>query len=209
MKVIIPTRGLIYSRTLTSLIKSNINLNKDLIIVEGLPIPDSHNKGVEIALQDYDPYILFIEEDMVLPEGALDKMIKMDKPVVCIDYPVGNGYSTIAKKNGEILWCGLGCTLIRRNIFDAIEKPWFDISYSWRIVSDNPFKIEKVENLNKYGGHDINFFIKVRKAGYKIYQLPGFEAEHLECLALKKGDYNQGVFEIKAKDKISKLQNYT
>lgn len=207
MKVILPTRGLIYASTLKSLKDSEIEF-KDLIIIEGLPIPACFNTGVKEALKEVDSHILFMEEDMVLPDGALDKMVKMDKPVVCIDYALDNGYSTILRKNNEIWWCGLGCTLIKQSVFKYIPEPWFDTSYSQRIISHEPYEIEKVDNPAKYGGQDINFFIKVRKAGFRIHQLPGFEAKHLRCSALKRGNYNQGVFEIEELSPISKQQNY-
>lgn len=206
MKVVCPTRGIIFAETIESLRKNGIDLN-ELIIVNGRPIPDAQNEGVSKALESSPSHILFIEEDMAIPEGTVDAMLKLDKPVVAVDYPVDNGHSTITHKGEEIIWCGLGCTLINAGVFKNLPKPWFDISYSQRIVNEDPLELERIENPYKYGGHDINFFINVRKAGYEIHQLPGIEAKHLRCSSLQKGNMNNGEFKITSLE-LTKRQQY-
>ena len=200
---IIPTRGLVFARTIASLAKNKIT---DITFIQGLPIPDSHNEGVRKALFNYVPYILFVEEDMELPDGVIDAMVKVDKPIVACDYPMDNGYSTICKNNGGVVWCGLGCTLVKRGVFENMKDPWFDSSYSWRI--EEPFKLTKIENPNKYGGHDINFCLKAREMGYEISQVYGYESKHLRCDSLDKGRYNDGVSPIRELLPVSKRQEY-
>lgn len=202
---VIPTRGLIFAETIISLRNNGIN---NPIIVKGLPIPDAQNECVRIFLEEYTPYILFVEDDMKFDEGILGRMKKMDKAIVAVDYPMDNGSSTICKKGDEILWCGLGCTLIKRGVLSAMKDNWFDTSYSWKIKSENPFELERTDNPYKYGGLDINFCIKARELGYGITQLAGVEAEHLRCRELKKGGYNTGEEYSYALDPISKRQEY-
>ena len=200
---IVTTRGLIFADTLKSLQDNEVS---SPLIISGLQIPESHNEGVRQALKEYSTYIFFVEDDMRFPALTLKQMIKVDASIVCVDYPMDNGSSTIAKKGEEILWCGLGCTLIKRGVLANMADPWFDTSYSYKINEDH--SLTKIVNPNKYGGHDINFCFKARELGYEIKQLPGIEAEHLRCSELVKGKYNTGVQFIKPLEKITKYQNY-
>ena len=200
---VIPTRGLVFARTIVSLARNKID---EIHFIQNLPIPDAHNEGVRAALFNYVPYILFVEEDMEIPDNVIYEMLKIDKPIVACDYPMDNGYSTICKVKEEIWWCGLGCTMIKRGVFENMKDPWFDSSYSWRI--EEPFSLTRIENPNKYGGHDVNFGMKVREMGFEIVQVPGFEAKHLRCDSLDKGKYNEGVSPIRELLPVSKRQEY-
>lgn len=207
IKVVLPTRGLIYARTLKSLKENDINF-KDIFIVDGLGIPDAQNTATQQAMDKYPDAVLFVEEDMEIPAGTLNKMQKVNAAVVCVDYAVDNGYSTITRKNGKILWCGLGCTLVRRSVLEAVGYPYFDISYSYKIESHNPYVIKKVDIPYKYGGLDVNFFLRVNELGYEIKQLEGVEATHLRCPTLNKGGYNTNDFRITELPKATKFSEY-
>ena len=202
---VLPSRGLIFEKTIRSLKDNGIEL-KNLITVTGLPIPDAQNECVRQAMKEYSSYIWFIEEDMSIPEGTLKSMMKIDDAITAVDYPMDNGSSTIRRKNGEIIWCGLGCTLVKRGVLKAIGDPWFSTSYSRRI--DEPFNLTRIENPNKYGGHDINFCMRARELGFTISQLPNVEAEPLRCSYLERGKTNKEAFEIKVLPSITKWQNY-
>lgn len=202
---VIPTRGLIFAETLKSLQRNGVDKP---IIISGLSIPEAQNVAIREAMKDYCSYIWFVEDDMWIPDGTLTKMLKMDKAVVAVDYPIDNGCSTICRKGDEIVWCGIGCTLIRRGVLSAMDDPWFDTSYSWKIVSENPLKLEKIDNPYKYGGLDINFFMKVREKGFSIDQLLGVEAKHLRCANLIKNQGNNGMWDIQSLSPISKQQQY-
>ena len=197
--VLLPTRGLIYGKTLESLFKSKIE--KEFVIVSGLPIPEAQNEMARRGLKTDCPYLFMVEEDMVIPGGALERMIEMNCDVVCVDYPVAGGWSTIKKVNGEIQHFGLGCTLIKREVFENLKEPWFSIDKSLNADTGEIMDIPM-----KYGGHDIFFGIKLREAGYKINQLEGFECEHLRCSDLNRQENNKGTFNIYSLEKVSKKQ---
>lgn len=202
IQTVIPTRGMICAETIRGLNKNNLD---GFLTIIGLPIPDAQNEAVRRALKNKPSHILFIEDDTVIPDGALEKMLEMDEDIVTVEYPMDNGYSTITKQGDEILWCGLGCTLIKKEVFDKVSQPYFETNYSWRIHT--PFRLERISNPSKYGGQDINFFMKCRKQGIRIAQLEGFEAKHLR-VNLERKQSNKGQYEIKELPKITKRQVY-
>lgn len=198
--ILLPTRGLIFEQTIKSV--SNIP-NSTLITVSGMPIPEAQNWLVTEALGAPDvTHLYFVEEDMEIPEGTLEKMLDLNKDVVCVDYPVNGGWSTIKRVDREIQHCGLGCTLVKREVFERLSEPWF------RTDKSVDAKTEEIMDIPmKYGGHDIFFGIAVRKAGYKITQLEGVECGHLRCEQLVRREDNDNRYEIRRLDKISKYQN--
>ncbi len=197
--VLLPTRGLVFGKTLESLFDTDIALK--LILVSGLPIPEAQNEMVRRALETDCPWFLFLEEDMVIPPGALKKMIEMDADVVCIDYPVINGWSTIKREHGQIVHCGLGCTLIKREVFKVLEEPWFRTDQSVDARTG-----ELLDVPMKYGGHDILFGISLLEHGFAIHQLEGFECGHLRCADLNRRESNNGTFNIYCLPPVSKRQ---
>lgn len=204
LKTVIPTRGLVHARTIESLRANGIT---DFEVIRGLPLPESHNEAVRRTLTDYLEWVLFIEDDIEIPPGTIERMIKVQSPIVVVPYPMDNGYSTVCKKDGEVLWAGLGCTLIKQSVFRAVPAPWFEIDHSWRI--EEPFALTRIENPNKYGGHDINFFMKCREYGFTASCLEGIEAKHLRVKSLERQDRTQsGSYEVYELEPIKYQQNY-
>lgn len=204
--VCIPSRGLVHSRTVESIlrnvqsfIKSAVyGVNWFIVFSHDKPIPDSHNYVVQEALSQHAAYIWMVEEDNVIPDGYLGRMVEeMDKgvyEVIAVDYPVGEKrYSTIKKENGKILWCGFGCTLIKRAVFERLSYPWFETGRSLRIYPDG--KRELVNVSNKYGGHDILFGLKLQEIGGTIGQLEG-QVDHLRLVEEGRKGYNDGFHHI-------------
>lgn len=188
----IATRGLIFSATIESLKRNEVDLNS-LVVVAGKNIPDGPNECITQALSapSMPDYILSVEDDMAIPDGAVKAMEKMGKAIVCIDYPVAGGWSTISRKNGVIQHCGLGCTLIHRNVFRDIGFPYFKTD-----KSINANTGETLDIPNKYGGHDIWFFKEAREHGFEITQLEGYEAKHMRCEQLNRIEFNNGQYNI-------------
>ncbi len=200
--VILPTRGLVFSEVEQSISDNLEGYDYKVYRSFTLPIPDCQNVLVDKALADNPTHLLFVEEDTVIPEGGFKRLLEADADIACIDYGV-NGYSCITKnRDGEILWCGLGCTLVKSVVFDKLEKPYFR---SDKLLLLNVWpKIEWIDAGGQgYGGQDIYFCINAREQGFKIVQIEG-EADHLQLDSLGRKEINNGLHSISRKPKITK-----
>lgn len=205
--ICLPTRGIVLTQVLQSIERERKSYEIEVFYKEGLGIPGGHNEAVRDALLRTDAnYILMVEEDNVIPQGGITAMLNVMKHtnagIVFIDYGV-NGWSCSArvKKPIEILWCGLGCTMVRRAVFDDLEYPYFRSDQSLRL---NDWKW--VPNNDPYGQQDIWFCMKAREKGWLISQVPGMQSPHLALLELGKRETNNGMHKISIKTPIEKWQ---
>lgn len=201
--IILPTRGLLFTEVLEGIEKERSLVNEKTILFTtyNKPIPVAQNYLVEKALKNSEiSHLFMVEEDTVPLAGALEKLLQSDGDIVAIDYGV-SGWSCIAKDSiGEILWCGLGCTLIKREVFEKLEKPWFRIDKTLRL---NDW--QWIDNPAKYGSLDIWFCTKAKEAGFKIKQVEG-ECKHLQLDSLGEKEYNNGIHNVSEKPKIKRYQ---
>lgn len=204
--IICPTRGMLFTRTAQAIEEVRRNYESKVYYSHSLPIPQGHSQLVDEALRDGCDYLLFIEEDVVPLAGACEKLLAVNGDIACIDYGV-SGWGCVAKNSqGEILWCGLGCTLVKRHVFEALEKPYFRTDmvlrqndWTWQKLPD-----EYIKN-KQYGGLDIWFCTKAKEKGFEIIQVDQ-EAEHLRLVELGKRETNNGLHNIELKERISKKQ---
>jgi len=205
--VILPTRGLVFTEVEQSIASNLKEYNYTVFRSFTLPIPDSENFLVDQALQDPTvQYLLFVEEDTVMPEHGFVNLVKANAPIACIDYGV-EGWSCTArdKTTNEILWCGLGCTLVRREVFEAMEKPYFRTDKSLLLNDWPEEKWIDVPERKRYGGQDIWFCMEARKRGFTITQVEG-ECKHLRVVRLGLKEINHGLHDIEQKKVIEKKQ---
>ena len=203
--VILPTRGLVFTETENAISGNTEGITSKVYRSHDLVIPDSQNYLVDQALADKAKYLWFVEEDTVAPDNALADMLEMEADIACIDYGVA-GWSCLTKdkETNEILWCGLGCTLIKAEVFEALERPYFR---SDRALLLNFWpEIRWVDaGEQAYGLQDIWFFVHAREAGFRIQQVQG-ECKHLKLDSLGRPEINKGLHQISRKPVISKYQ---
>ena len=205
--VILPSRGLIFAEVVESLFDNLQGYDFKVYQATGLPIPDCENVPVEKALEEGCSHLWFIEDDTVPPKGALEKMLSTEGDIVAIDYGV-NGWGCITrdKMNSEIVWCGLGCTLVKSSVFKELEKPYFRDDMQLMANSSRPdFKTWVPAPKNRYGSQDIWFCMKALEKGFKITQVQG-ECKHLKLDSLGVPEENSGAHKISEKQKITKHQ---
>lgn len=135
----------------------------------------NRNLMIKQALKHDCTHILFIDDDLAVPSDLLLRLMKHDKDVVTglylmrsfphqpiiFDHFVKEEHIKFQWKfpvDGEnglvpIVNCGLGCALIKTDVFRALEEPWITLG-----------EIEK-----DHWCDDTAFFPKVTKAGFEIF----------------------------------------
>lgn len=126
----------------------------------------ARERASETMLQgDYDA-LLFVDSDMVCPMDMLVRLVEADKDIVsglafkrfkpyepCIfkrcDRKKADFYFDYPKGLTEIQGVGMACTLIKREVFEKVPKPWF-------------FPEPNI-------GEDLAFCIRAKEQGFKIY----------------------------------------
>ncbi len=199
--IVLPTRGLVFTEVEQAIEQMRMKYDIEVFRSHGLGIPAAQNNLTDQALRTNPDYILFIEEDTVPPIDGLKEMLKLDADIAFIDYGV-NGWSCSAKMrgSGSILWCGFGCTLIKKEVFDKLEKPYFRTDKSLRL-NDWTW----IDNPMKYGGQDIWFCMKAKEVGIHAKQAKG-ECRHLQVKSYGRPETNAGRHIITSKSPIQKFQ---
>ena len=141
----------------------------------------ARNQIVDIAQKQGCKYLMFLDTDMTFPPDTILRLMKHQKdivsglyferyaphrPVIRQDYDDGKekGYALADYTQGdliEVAATGGGCLLINMEVFDRLEKPYFD------------YRLEKTEKdlgiKETFYSEDLVFCEKARRAGYKIW----------------------------------------
>jgi hypothetical protein len=124
----------------------------------GNPIPDCHNIIVEEALKDKPDYLWLVEDDNQYPPGILKALFDAHTDVAVADYPVrGNQHSVTYNAAGELLYAGLGCVLVKREVFKKLDQPYFSVERSY--TPD----MEAVAPMGNHGLSDVDWWARVLK----------------------------------------------
>lgn len=143
----IPNRGTIDVglRRVLSIWEKNPQYKIAIYDPEGVfPLDNARNTIVKEFLElDYD-YLLWIDDDIVPPVDALDKLLAADKDVIgaaCFSMKADNGeyfpYPVTLRYNDEkryTVYYGVGveevdatggaCILVKRNVYEKLERPY-------------------------------------------------------------------------------------
>jgi hypothetical protein len=125
----------------------------------------SRYEAVQKCLARGVDYIFFVDSDLIFPPDALERLLAHDVPIVAATYMqrrmpevvLGVPFEDITPfRTGlcEFLRMPIGFSLIKAEVFDAIEPPWFPVTW-------DPVKGE-------HTSEDYNFCDSVRKAGYDL-----------------------------------------
>jgi hypothetical protein len=206
--VILPSRGLIFSKTAEEILRNLRGIPHKFFFSHGKPLPNCFEEPTKRALKDKDiTHLWFIEDDMVLPDGVLAGLLAEDVNAVTCDYPVtkdGRG-SVFYDSGGSVVFCGTGCLLVKRKVFDNLKKPYFTDKIRWIMLNyGEAIKLSAVENdTGGYGLHDITFSIKLWNNGIIIRVLKTKLGQR-KLLALGKAGSNNGAHKIEVWKKIVK-----
>lgn len=154
--ICLPSRGLVFSRCMQSVIEGMQELNAlgiatKFYYTHDLPIPDCHNACIEKAIGDSrTDKIFIIEEDMYIDPQAFVALATSDQDIAVLQYNDRNGspHGIIhVNKAGEILWTGLGAACIKRKVFEDLGMPYFRIDHKYKITKKH---IEKDRTVTEF-----------------------------------------------------------
>jgi 2-polyprenyl-3-methyl-5-hydroxy-6-metoxy-1,4-benzoquinol methylase len=146
-------------------------------------IDKARNDLVKMALKDNCDYIFFIDSDTLIPEGALDRLLEMNVDIASgLYFSKGKPYLPVARvKEGdrhffledfefnrimEVQGVGMGCCLIKSDVFKNLEFPYFKLE--WRKFEGQDYQIAE----------DLYFCDEAIKKGYKVYLNTGIICPH-------------------------------
>lgn len=93
----LPTRGIIDTLTIESVLKNLEGKDYILLFTHDLPLPDSRINVTNRFLESDADYLWWVDDDMVIPDGFLDKMLKVaNKETVATGaYYMQNGMKSV------------------------------------------------------------------------------------------------------------------
>lgn len=232
--ILTPTRGLVFSQMVVSVLRemSISNQYPAWFMTDNLPIPKCRNALVEDALAHKEKFshFLMVDDDVIIPYCGLQAMIDKKSDISFIDYPLhqdkgryaemgtacydncpeGTKYSKAKKK--PVKWAGLGCVLVKREVFEKIGKPWFK-PFHKQYIRDEKGKITwgKKAEIDMPTGEDCYFYIKARRNGFKIKQVKDMVAGHArinKIVAHLANEKYTTQHKIKINNKISQPYSY-
>lgn len=202
-----------FSKTAEEIVRNTQGVPHTKFFAHNLPIPDCFELPLLKALQDPSfTHIWFIEDDMILPDDILRNMLNlMTADVATCDYPVAkNGQGAIyMAKDGELIFGGLGCTLVKREVLDKLNAPYFRTDIKWR-----PTNYGKTVGLtayegkpkgDEYGMQDVNFYMKLHQAGASFELFPQKLGQR-KLVRLGRAGTNNGAHETEEWTKL--IKNY-
>lgn len=129
--IAIPTRGIVSTRFCASLIRLDVPDNTIWTFIENYPIDIARNLAVSQALAYKCQYLFFIDDDIVLKEDTLMRLLDLKLPIVSGLYYNKTRYEPVARINNESISVeknaliqveeiGLGICLIECRLFERL-----------------------------------------------------------------------------------------
>lgn len=199
--VILPSRGLIFSQTADELLQNVRGIPHKFFFAHRKPLPDCFEEPTNRALKDKDvTHLWFVEDDMILPSDTLKKMLDRDLACVTVNYPTtARQDAAVLEIKGRVVYGGTGCTLVKREVFNELKKPYFRTDIKWipRNCGDYiKFTAKKVKPLpDDYGFHDVNFFMNLWRKDIPVHQMD-FTVGQRKLKELGKSGSNDGAHKI-------------
>jgi hypothetical protein len=200
LAVALPSRGLVFSKTVEELLDELRDYDHQIFWSHGRPIPDCFEIPTRQALGDNTfTHLLVIEEDMVIPKGAIAEMLKEKRPVVAYDYPATDVPSgTVLYESPQYAYfTGVGVFLIEMDIVRRMVFPIWRTNISWSMMHRNGYvEFNISEREADYGQQDIAFCLRLYVNEIPIYVMPESTGQRK---LVKKGEgmTNHGTHEIK------------
>jgi hypothetical protein len=145
-----------------------------LKILQGTLIQNQRADLCLDAMREGCSHILFIDSDMTFPQDMIQRLLARDVDIVAANCarrrmptgPTAQNYDENGKRKAvytmpessgleEIGSVGTGIMLIKRNVFEGMTEPWFDMPWQ--------------TGTRGYMGEDVFFCKKAQELGFKVY----------------------------------------
>ncbi len=138
--VAMPTRGYAYAPSLVQAMALARRHHHELALEIGRPIELVRTQLVTRFLESGADHLVTIDDDIVAPDDAIDRLLALSAPVAIAPYQIAvDGrlvWSVKAMDSDEwmtdlpggsfpVRHTGLGFALIHRDVFSRIRRPWF------------------------------------------------------------------------------------
>jgi len=201
--VCIASRGMVFSKTMESVIQNLKGKDFELYMAHDLPIPDCFNVPLKRALKDKCKLIWFVEEDMYVPSDTLDKMLALfsaGHSVISSDYADRRTRESLVYRNekDEILYTGMGCMLVKAELLKKLLPELIQTYVFWLVKNDDGITELQPhpEIKNKgYGTQDVYLCYSLKELGEDIV-LVDSKIGHLQLIEKGKSNQNNGAHKI-------------
>lgn len=150
------------------------------------PVDAARNNAVKQMFSSGAEWLLQIDNDVVPPLNCLALMEQIGTRKIVglpcpIEYVAGKVALNVGMKRGqdihelrlslhpewqEVEYVGSGCLLVHRDVFAALDDPWFECSRSAELTQ------------RQHTGEDFGFCEKARAKGFAIWTHAGFMCRH-------------------------------
>jgi hypothetical protein len=208
--VILPSRGLVFSKTVEELLRELSPYKHKIFWSHGRPIPDCFEIPTQEILKDKSfTHLLTVEEDMIIPEGAIGNLLAADTHAVAYDYPVLTVPSGCALYDTDTtaFYTGCGLLLVKIDIVRRMVFPIWRTDIAWNMKhkqSHIEFTIAK--NVAQYGQQDIAFGLRLYLNNLPIQVMPDTTGQR-KLVQNGKANSNQGTHTIMETTETVKLLN--
>lgn len=177
--IAIPSRGMVHiSWAMHTLKLAHFmpnNLTYAYSYIGGAPVDQARTRLVEIALRHQAKYIMFLDDDVLIPPNGISRLFRLNAPIATglVFTKADPSLPVIFRGRGEgnfLDWrlgdiveadgAGLACCLIKTEVFEMIEPPWF----AWEIEEETG---EEGEVHRRKIGEDLYFYEKANEAGIR------------------------------------------
>ena len=177
LSILVPTRDTVHSQfsyCLAQLFKttSELGIETFLFYDSSTILLNQRERLLEQAKKVNSDYVLWIDSDMMFPSTTAIRLLEHNKDIVACNYtkrtkPLKTvAYTDLNDWNSwlpmepqdelvKVQGVGMGCMLMKLEIFEKIQKPYFEFRYK--------------EDTQDYFGEDFILLGKLREQGYDVY----------------------------------------
>jgi hypothetical protein len=170
------------------------NQKISLHMIMGSEVAMQRQQLADEAMETKATHVLWLDSDMHFPSNVLQGLLSHNKDIIACNYSTRvKPHRPVAFKSEndldarvhsgtgiEKIWAiGMGCMLVKREVFESMDRPYFSVSWN--------------EDYTGLMGEDIWFCNKAKQHGYDIW-LEHDLSEHIAHVGTReytiKGDCN-------------------